>query len=727
MRRLLLVTLVLVGCPNPEPVVLIRSNCLVCHRPLDAFSTPAGIEEAHPFAELACEDCHGGNPWVCSTGPTLFDEAGEPQCDGRWLFDQDLAHVQPPDGQPGYIRNLSSQQLDGVDPQYLRFVNPGDFRVAAKSCGEAGCHPAAVKSVPHSTMSHTSGEVTVARYRAMKQAYPYGEVGAISLTDPTKDPDVPCQVESLQQFNPPQIDPTSDDPLYAPTVANAQDQYMVKSCFRCHLHAFGENKLPGDFRSSGCTACHMTYHNDGLSRSNDPLINKQNTPHPIRHELTTSPPAATCTHCHYRGGRLGISFQGYRESGGQGLNPDNPGTLGVPLHGPGPEYYITDEDITNSCDETPADLHFEAGMHCIDCHNTVDVHGDSHLYADTQCAVTTSCIDCHGSVRERATADPERNNMYEKDGKLFLTTKFSRKELEVLQTIDTVTPGAPGYSPLAELAMGVDDKGFSHTDQLECYTCHAAWIPSCYGCHIEIDLTREAAYHTTGAKVAGKPSGRREWVVMNDLVLLRNTEGKLAPSMPAERFFMTLFGQDPDDPDKTKPIFEDKPRTFQFDDGRTIAGFGQRAFNPHTTRRRSQFMACDRCHSVGSKESPSNELLMGLTHGFGTLRFLQEGCDVTNADDSCGPADRKVYALDALMTEAGDPLVVVGHPDPEESRVLTLDEVQKMRDVVLPDDDTAIERIFKTEIPWNAGVDYRWPAQGECFEAVDLPDPFADF
>ena len=31
----------------------------------------------------------------------------------------------------------------------------------------------------------------------------------------------------------------------------------------------------------------------------------------------------------------------------------------------------------------------------------------------------------------------------------------------------------------------------SHVGKMECYTCHAAWVPTCYGCHVDIDLGPE--------------------------------------------------------------------------------------------------------------------------------------------------------------------------------------------------------------------------------------------
>ena len=706
-----------VGCSTKlEPIVLHRSNCLVCHTPLNDQGEGHGIEDAHPWYPLECVDCHGGHEWVCSTGVTLETPDG-PRCDGTWLYDQELAHVVP-DGGAFFVKNLTSGQLDTIDQDYLRFVNPGDFRVAQVSCGGGngkageggGCHQSAVEEVVRSTMAHTSGEITVARYRAMKQPHPRGIFGGIALTDPNPVSEDLCSVEALLRYDPPPIDVESTDPANAPTVANAQDQYMVKSCFRCHLNDFGENKFPGDFRSSGCTACHMPYADDGLSRSEDPWINKLTVPHPVTHQLTLSPPIEACTHCHYRGGRIGISYQGYRESAGGGFNPPNREVLGRSLHGHDANYYLTDEDTTAPGDETPPDLHFEAGLHCVDCHTLTDVHGDGHLYADTQCAVTSECTDCHGGVREYAAPDPKRNNLFRgDDGLLYLRLKVTGKVLVVPQTLDAVTPGNTGYSLPAKLAMGVNEDGFSHTDKLECYTCHAGWLPSCYGCHVEVDLTREAKYHTTGALVPGRPSGGRRAVQLNDLVLMQNTDGMLAPSMPAERFFMTLLVADPEASagggTVTKPLFSSKPRRFELPDGRVIAGFGQRAFNPHTTRRRSQFMACDRCHSVGSADKPTNEVLLDITYGFGSERFPQEGCDVSNEDDSCLGSDRTVYQLDAIQTRTGEPLVVVGHPDPIESRPLTLEEIGRMREVLVPESP-----LYSTPIPANALTDRRWPA-----------------
>src|SRR5690606_39253672 len=131
--------------------------------------------------------------------------------------------------------------------------------------------------------------------------------------------------------------------------------------------------------------------------------------------------------------------------------------------------------------------------------------------------------------------------------------------------------------------------------------------------HVEVDLTESAADLLSGDLEPGTPRGRPMGVATQDLVLLWNQHGKLAPSMPAERMFYTLVE---DAPGGAAPRFADAPRAF-----------GQRAIDPHTTRRRSAFMACDRCHTAGELDDPDNAALLDLTHGFGTPRYDVAACD----------------------------------------------------------------------------------------------------
>src|SRR5208282_5335320 len=38
--------------------------------------------------------------------------------------------------------------------EFIKFVNPGDLRVAAETCGSAGCHPSETRAVSTSMMTH---------------------------------------------------------------------------------------------------------------------------------------------------------------------------------------------------------------------------------------------------------------------------------------------------------------------------------------------------------------------------------------------------------------------------------------------------------------------------------------------------------------------------------------------------------------------------------------------
>src|SRR4029078_10642727 len=83
------------------------------------------------------------------------------------------------------------------------------------------------------------------------------------------------------------------------------------------LNFLGTNDHAGDYRSSGCTACHVIYANDrdsrhsefyhaagnaGMSQSADVSVPKNESGHPIRHQLTSRIPTSQCMICHMHPG-----------------------------------------------------------------------------------------------------------------------------------------------------------------------------------------------------------------------------------------------------------------------------------------------------------------------------------------------------------------------------------------------------------------------------------------
>jgi len=635
---------------DPTVFFVDRSGCLACHRPLVGKGTPKGIEEPHPrvadydgdgaLDEIPCIDCHGGDP----TGRTVQD-----------------AHVFTEHFNGDFVRALTSSELDRMadfEPEYLRFINPGDFRVAALSCGGEGCHDAEINTVKHVPMATFAGELNVPRYRAAMQRTALAEWGIKDAVDLDYDAETapPSAVPSLNAAVPADLQPGETE------IGPFQDIYLTKACPRCHLWSFGENRFDADYRSSGCTACHMVYADDGLSRSDDPRIDKGETPHPIKHVLTRAVPTDQCTHCHYRGGRIGPSYQGYREQGGPGTNPPNTIPLGRAQHGHDAGFYFVDEDETNGFDETPPDLHFEAGMHCIDCHTLYDVHGDGRLYSDTAVAVEIECEDCHGTADERSTLTTSAGRplpQLEEDADgIWLIGKLDGKRRKVVQVKDVVDAAPEGS--LIHQSMGTYESGFNHSQSLECYTCHSGWLPGCYGCHPTVDMRRLQQEQITGEVTLGRVSARRGEVVIDSFVLMVNNEGRIAPSMPAEKMFFTAI-----DGEGEKVI------DFQVRKGwNGVPGMGQRAFPPHTTRRSSPWAACRTCHPA---EDGSNLDTVRGTVGFGTGRFVET--------DGSG----KEWILDRLMDpETYAPEVLVGHDEPIKSTPLPRETIERMMSVTVP-------------------------------------------
>ena len=647
MRRSTLLAAVMVvmtsACVTEEVVQVERSGCLSCHRPLKPDGTAHGIEEAHPPVDgdsLTCVACHGGDP------------------DAR---KQSEAHVSPGLNGAPYLRNLTTGELDEVNTDYLRFINPGDYRVAKDTCGSgagAGCHQELVEKVVTNQMATFSGELGVARYRAGMQNSGAGTKAVYEVRDESfVFGQIPGTVGILDKMAEPRIEEGTTE------IGPYQDLYLTKACMRCHTWSFGDNKFPGDFRSSGCTSCHMHYADDGLSQSDDPTAEKGAPPHPKRHVLTTAIPTEQCTHCHYRGGRIGPSFQGYRESAGAGQDSDKVGYLGEALHGHDANYYIIDEDLTNSYDETPPDVHFQAGMDCVDCHTDHDVHGDGHIYVNTEISVEIRCEDCHGTAEARSTMTTSKGNVLKqlsKDelGQIWLKTKVSGASLRVAQVKDSLDNSAPGS--FMHQSMGRDESGFSHMDSLACHTCHSAWIPTCYGCHVEVDMRGIQRSLISGVMTPGKVIGDRRWVATDDLILMLDTRGRIAPSMPAEKMFFTAY-------DGNGDLLIDRA-VRQGPQGQP--GMGHRTFNPHTIQRWSPFMRCDRCHL--EEGTHANKERVDQAMGLGTDRYIET--------DGAG----KTWRLDQVVTDDGGVMALIGHKSLETSQPLTLAIMDRMLGVEVP-------------------------------------------
>lgn len=311
-------------------------GCLTCHE---------GIESDHGKANLriGCVDCHGG--------------------DGA-ATEKDRAHVPATDpalqGRTAVPPNYDAEWMQ-LSYDYVRFVNPGDLRVADSTCGT--CHPNETYATKKSMMAHgaflwgaalyNNGSFPLKRPHFGEAYDEEGRPARLQTVPPPTDEDVAKRgvlpyLDPLPRYNVSQMgnvlrvfergtkrplelgNPDKDEEAGLP--ARRLSQRGLGTGLRTDpvflgitktrlldplLWMPGTNDHAGDYRHGGCTACHMVYANDrdpvhsgawarfgnrGLSHSKDPTIPKDEPGHPVTHTMTRAIPSSQCIVCHMHPG-----------------------------------------------------------------------------------------------------------------------------------------------------------------------------------------------------------------------------------------------------------------------------------------------------------------------------------------------------------------------------------------------------------------------------------------
>ncbi|SBV34516.1 LVIVD [uncultured Sphingopyxis sp.] len=127
--------------------VAAKSNgCYSCHTRTDQPSM-----HATPAVKLGCTDCHGGD----STSPAAFGRPELGYKDPYNIAAMKAAHPQPTypqswgDTSANPVRSYTL--LNREAPEFIRFVNPSDYRVAREACG--ACHLEIIEATERSQMS----------------------------------------------------------------------------------------------------------------------------------------------------------------------------------------------------------------------------------------------------------------------------------------------------------------------------------------------------------------------------------------------------------------------------------------------------------------------------------------------------------------------------------------------------------------------------------------------
>jgi hypothetical protein len=122
------------------------TGCVSCHS-----STDEPTMHPSKAVYLGCTDCHGGN-----TNPAIAP--GTSTTSLEYLAAKEKAHIQPRDSslkdRSALPQRLYTKWLH-ESPEYIKFINPGDLRVAPETCGTSGCHPAETRAVSTNMMTHS--------------------------------------------------------------------------------------------------------------------------------------------------------------------------------------------------------------------------------------------------------------------------------------------------------------------------------------------------------------------------------------------------------------------------------------------------------------------------------------------------------------------------------------------------------------------------------------------
>ena len=352
------------GDPFPTPPELVGVN-LLAQTEEQKQAKSVGCVHCHKNSHdphfkdtvrIGCTDCHGGNAQT---------------------IDKNAAHICPkyPNAWTSTANPVRSYTLlNHESPEFVRFVNPGDFRVAHISCGTTNCHPSEVHTNKKSMMTHgcmlwnaalyNNGSVPSKKARFGESYAMNGaplrmisnppptqyEVehnkGVLPFLDPLPRYEVSQPGNILRiferggRFRPevgiPEIREEPGRPRTRLSIRglgteNRTDPVFVSlnktRLFDPTLNFLGTNDHPGDYRSSGCTSCHVIYANDrspihsgpyakfghkGLSFDDDPTIPKNESGHPIQHRFTNAIPTSQCMVCHvHPGTNVMNSYIGY--------------------------------------------------------------------------------------------------------------------------------------------------------------------------------------------------------------------------------------------------------------------------------------------------------------------------------------------------------------------------------------------------------------------------------
>ncbi|MXO89057.1 hypothetical protein [Alteraurantiacibacter aestuarii] len=287
-------------------------GCNSCH-----VQTDAPTMHLSPAVRLGCVDCHGGNPAIMGNSELAQDHPD-------YVAARDSAHVLPTLPETWHFPSSANPErsyslLNNESPEFVRFNNPSDYRVAREACG--ACHMPVIEAAERSLMatgamlwggaSYNNGILPFKNYvvgeaytregeaaQIMSPGAPHGTVtaeqqarGALGTLYPLPTwhvvppadvfrvferggrniasqfpeiglPNPTGLIQRLEEPGRPDLRQSNRGPgtgLRAAIPVLNIHKTRLNDPFTWFM---GTNDQPGDFRHSGCASCHVIYAND---------------------------------------------------------------------------------------------------------------------------------------------------------------------------------------------------------------------------------------------------------------------------------------------------------------------------------------------------------------------------------------------------------------------------------------------------------------------------------
>jgi len=285
------------------------AGCMSCHRTTDSLTM-----HTSPGVILGCADCHGGNA-------TVSLPAGVRPEDPLYRRTLDAAHVQPRFPQAwDYPSSAKPPRtytlLNRESPEFIRFMNPSDYRVARQACG--ACHLGTIAAAERSQMATTAmfwaagaynNGILPFKHSLVGEAYtPDGQPaellapqpptpemtrlhGLLGKLDPLPawetvppgdvfrvferggrvispqfpeigNPNSSGDLQELDEPGRPDIRQSKRGPATGLRVSIPILNITKTRLNDPTMWFLGTNDNPGDYRNSGCAGCHVVYAND---------------------------------------------------------------------------------------------------------------------------------------------------------------------------------------------------------------------------------------------------------------------------------------------------------------------------------------------------------------------------------------------------------------------------------------------------------------------------------